>query len=421
MTRAVKWIIGIVLAAAAVAGLSFAFMEGREEIEREREREAPIKIAPRISRTPGGDVVVTIDRETQQRMGLETAEIARETVHPEVEAYGRVQEDPDASFVIRAALSGIVRGAPGRNWPAIGETVADGASIGTVEPRLSPIERVDLTTRLSDTRADAEAADARVNTARAAFERARMLNADNKNVSDRALQEAESSLKGEEAKLSAARRNVAELEAAAASQSAGTTPVPLTAARGGEVVEIFARPNEAIESGQPILRVTRFDSLLARVDIPAGETIDRNITMARIIAVGQESHPLAAVRVSLVPAIDPATLGEGFVFRVRPAGASLRPGAAVVAYLRAPGAAQEGAVIPYSAVVRSEGKAWVYRQLDAEKFSRQEVALDRTTSKGILVTRELKPGERIVVQGAQLLLSEEQKSQIQILEEEENK
>ena len=421
MNRTLKWIIGIVLASAAIAGLSFAFIEGRDEIAREREKEAPIKIAPRISRTPEGDAIVTIDRETQQRMGLESAEVAAQTIQPEVEAYGRVQEDPDASFVVRAAVSGVVRGTSGHNWPAIGESIADGTAIGTVEPRLAPIERVDLTTRLSDARADVEAADARVDMARAAFERARILNADNKNISDRALEEAQSSLRAEEARLSAARRNVTELEAAAGRQSAGTTAVPLVVARGGEVVEVLAHPNEAIESGQPILRVTRFDSLLARVDIPAGETVDRNLTMARIIAVGQEDHPFTGRRVSLAPAIDPSTLGEGFLFRIAGAGPALRPGAAVVAYLRAPGAAKQGVVIPNSAVVRSEGKTWVYRQVEEDKFGRREVGLSGNTDKGILALTGLKPEDRIVVQGAQLLLSEEQKSQIQILEDEENK
>src|SRR5438128_7129210 len=109
MNRTLKWIIGLILAAAAIVGLSFAFVEGRDEIAREREREAPIKVAPRISRTPEGDVVVTIDRETQQRIGLETAAVIAETVHPEVAAYGRVQEDPEASFVVRAPVSGVLR------------------------------------------------------------------------------------------------------------------------------------------------------------------------------------------------------------------------------------------------------------------------------------------------------------------------
>src|SRR5206468_1974689 len=155
---------------------------------------------------------------------LEAAPLVAETIHPEVAAYGRLQEDPDSSFAVRAPVAGILRAAPGSHWPSIGETLPDGFSIGVLEPRLAPIERVDLVTRLSDARADVEAADARVNAARAAFERARTLNADNKNISDRAVQEAEASLKTEEARLAAARRNVAELEAAAARQAAGTTP-----------------------------------------------------------------------------------------------------------------------------------------------------------------------------------------------------
>ena len=420
MRRTVKWIAGIVIAAAIIVGLSFVFIEGRDEIAREREREAPIKIAPRISRTSEGDIVVTIDRETQQRMGLETTEVAAEIVHPEVAAYGRVQEDPDSSFVVRAPVSGVLRAA-GRNWPTIGESVADGLSIGTIEPRLAPIERVDLTTRLSDARADVEAAEARVNTARAAFERARILNADNKNISDRALQEAESILKTEEAKLSAARRNVTELEAASGRQAAGTTPIPLVVARGGEVVEVLARPNEAIESGQAILRVTRFDRLLARVDVPAGEVVDRSLTMARIVALGQEDHPFTAQRISVAPTVDPATPGEGFLFRISGAPRPLRPGAPVLAYLRAPGASGEAVIVPYSSIVRFNGKTWVFRQLADDKFSRREVPVDRTSEKGVLTRESLKPGERIVTKGAQLLLSEEQKSEIQVGEEAENK
>src|SRR5437870_2868464 len=332
MNRTVKWIVAFIVGAAIIVGLSFAFIEGRDEIAREREREAPIKVPPRISRRAEGDVVVTIDSETQKRMALETEALVAETVHPEVTAYGRLQEDPDASFVVRAPVTGVLRAALGRNWPSIGETLSDGTSIGAVEPRLAPIERVDLVTRLSDARADVEAADARLNAARAAFERARTLNADNKNISDRAVQEAEATLKTDEARLSGGRRNVAELEAASTRQSTGTTPMPLDVARGGEVVEVLARPNETIESGQPILRVARFDNLIARVDVPAGEVVNRTVTMARIVAVGQEDHPFTGQRLSMASAVDPATLGEGFLFRVAGAPRSLRPGGAVVAY-----------------------------------------------------------------------------------------
>jgi len=421
MNRTLKWAIGIVLGAGVIAGLTFAFIEGREEISREREREAPIKTRARISRTAEGDVIVSLDSETQTRMALQSALLVAETVHPEVTAYGRLQEDPDASFTVRAPTSGVLRQLSSRRWPSIGESLPDGMSVGTVEPRLAPIERVDLVTRLSDARADVEAAEARVNAARASFERARVLNADNKNISDRALQEAEATLKGEEARLAAARRNVSELEAASTGQAAGTTPLALTLGRGGEVVEVMARPNEVIESGQPILRVTRFDRILARVDVPAGETVDRNVNTARIVPVGQEDRTFVAQRVTFAPTVDPATLGSGFLFRLTGAPPSLRPGAAVIAYLRAPGAARQAVIVPYSAIVRFGGRIWVYLQPTDDKFSRREITVERNTEKGFVITDGLKAGERVVVQGAQLLLSEEQKSQIQIGEEAEKK
>lgn len=421
MNQALKWLIGTIAGLGALGLLIFAFIEGREELARERERELPIKVAPKVSQTAEGDLVITIDMETQKRIGLETAVLEGKTARPEVAAYGRLQEDPAASFVVRAPITGIVRMSPARSWPALGESLPDGVSIGVIEPRLAPIERVDLVTRLSDARASAEAAEARFNMARLAFERARALNADNKNVSDRAVQEAEAAAKTEEAQLAAARRNVAQLEAASSSQAAATSPLPLIVARGGEVVEIMARPSEAVESGQPLLRVTRFDRLLARVDVPAGDIVDRVPTTARIVVVGREEQPITGQRISFATAIDPATLGEGFVFRLSGAPSSLRPGTAVIAYLTAPGAAEEAVVVPYSAVVRSGGKLWVYRQLADDKFSRREIASDRGNAAGYLVKENLKAGEHIAVRGVQLLLSEEQKSQIQILEEAEGK
>jgi len=40
MNRTVKWIVALIVGAGAVVGLSFAFLEGRDEIARERERSA---------------------------------------------------------------------------------------------------------------------------------------------------------------------------------------------------------------------------------------------------------------------------------------------------------------------------------------------------------------------------------------------
>ncbi len=78
-----------------------------------------------------------------------------------------------------------------------------------------------------------------------------------------------------------------------------------------------------------------------------------------------------------------------------------------------PGAA---VLIPVGSVLSAEGRSWVYIQEGPEIFARREVRLIRLAGDS-WVAEGPAPGARIVVQGAQLLLSEEQKASIQILEE----
>lgn len=418
MNRALKLLLALVVAAGLIGLLIFAFIEGRAELARERERERPIKVAPRLSRGANGELIVTLDAETQKRVGLVTAPVTKQNVYPEVAAYGRLIEDPSGTFVVHAPVAGVLR-RNAKDWPGLGEMLMDGQAFGMIEPRLVPFERVDLAARVTNATGDVEALQAALVASKAAYDRVKALNADDKNMSDRAVQEADARVKADEARLAAARKNVAQLEAAAQTEAGETGPMPLVA-RAGEVVEVLARPGEALESGQSILRVARFDTMLARVDLPAGEAAGANVSFARIAAVGREAQTVRGARVSLAPLADPRTLGEGYLFRVAGLGGTLRPGAAVTAYLQVTGKSTSGLVIPQTAVVRSAGKAWVYRQVAEDKFSRQEVMLDRSTSRGWLVTG-LAEGDRVVTTGAQLLLSEEQKSQIQILEEAEGK
>ena len=418
MNRTLKLLFAVVLAAGLAGLLIFAFIEGRAELAREREREQPIKVPPRISRNRSGDPIVTIDRETQVRIGLKTEAVTKQTVYPEMAAYGRLLEDPSTSFVVRAPVAGVLRRGP-REWPGLGEVLADGQSLGVIEPRLVPFERVDLAARLTNANGDVAALEATLAASKATYDRTKALNADDKNMSDRAVQEAEARVKADEARLHAARKNVAEFEAAAKKEAGQTGPMPLVA-RAGEVVEVIARPSEAVESGQAILRVARFDTMLARVDLPAGEVAGSKISSARITAVGREEQQVRGERVALASIADPRTLGEGYLFRVAGLGGMLRPGAAITAYLQVDGNPGTGFLIPQSAVVRTGGRTWIYRQVAADKYSRQEVTLGNSSTRGWLVSG-VTERDRVVTVGAQLLLSEEQKSQIQILEEAENK
>jgi RND family efflux transporter MFP subunit len=408
------------LAAAAIAGsigiLLWVFVRERKEISEEQARERPIQAPPRVSRTPGAETAITLDRETQERIGLVTQALAKAELPRELTAYGRLQEDPSRSFLLRASMAGTLQRSPDRDWPAVGEELTAGAVIGMLEPRWSAAEQVDLSARLAAAQAEVDASSASAAAARASFSRAKTLNAQNKNVSDRVLEEAAARLQGEEARLRAASETVRLIQAAL-SKGAGKTGLPeLRIGRSGQVTEVFAQPGEAVESGQPILRLSHFDQLLARVDLPAGESLSAPARTARLVVFGHEDQPLLGERVAAAAAVDPRAQGQGFVFRVRQAPFAARPGQAVTAYLRLPGAPERGVVVPAAAIVRFGGKAWVYVQTAGEQFSRREITPDRLTEKGVFVMRGVGAGDRIVTAGAQTLLSEEFKQQIQLSE-----
>ena len=93
----------------------------------------------------------------------------------------------------------------------------------------------------------------------------------------------------------------------------------------------------------------------------------------------------------------------------------LVPGAAVTGYLRVPGEPVAGFTVPDSAIVRQASYGWVYVQISEQTFVRRQIALDHRTEHGWFVRAGVAVNDLIVVNGAQTLLSEEQKYQIRML------
>ena len=67
----------------------------------------------------------------------------------------------------------------------------------------------------------------------------------------------------------------------------------------------------------------------------------------------------------------------------------------------------EGVHIPEQAVVWYAGKPWAYVQVDDELFSRRSLLDPIQTNDGWLVKENFETNEKVVVSGAQTLLSEE--------------
>ncbi len=158
------------------------------------------------------------------------------------------------------------------------------------------------------------------------------------------------------------------------------------------------------------------DAALIRVDILPGDALTEQPKKARLVVLGREDQPIDTLSITAAADVDVKTQAQGFILRVDQPPFPLRPGMALTAWLESSQPPRAGFAVPRSAVLRHDGRAWVYVQEEEEKFVRKPVVLDTPLDgdKGWFIAAEgggIKADDLLVVTGAQSLLSEELKAQ----------
>jgi len=410
MKRIGTWVIVLVL----VGGAAVAFVAVKLHAKDADTAPATTEPAKTEEKPPPGHL--KLKPEEIEHAGIKTDTLDAGTFAPETKLYGVLQEDPEASFALRAPVAGtIVAGE--KPWPVVGQVVSDKTTVGQVQQRLAPADQIavaaqqlTLQTQLTTAQADRAAAEISLTADKASFERLKSLNAQDKNVSDRVVEEALTKVKTDEAHLQAAEKTLELVKAALASPQMKAGALPLEIQKGGEVVEVTARPGESIEAGIPILRVIDFKHQLASVFAAPGEELPTHAKQATVTPVGFESKPLTATYLATGPA-DPKTHQPTLLFKVdvSDASAGVRPGIPVTAAVPAEGEPLKGVNVTKTAVVRYLGKSWVYVVAPDNGFDRKEVSTERVLpdASGYFVIEGLKPGDQIVTTGAASLLSQE--------------
>lgn len=247
---------------------------------------------------------------------------------------------------------------------------------------LDPSPLSTLSSELATTQASLAAAEAQ-------YRRTSRLYGEQKNASLRDLQTAQAAYVADKSHLEALRQ---QLRDDWGGEFAQLTPQALA-----QLVSALVDHREAI----------------ARVTAPTGEPMADAPRTAKIVVLGHEDQPLNAIALYTAPTVVQALQGQPFLALIATTEFPVRPGAAVSARIPTSNTSEQGVMVPRSAVVRYEGREWVYRAIDGNRFVRGAIAPAETTAQGYFVTKNLEPGTRIVVGGAQVLLSEELKSEIQ--------
>jgi hypothetical protein len=122
--------------------------------------------------------------------------------------------------------------------------------------------------------------------------------------------------------------------------------------------------------------------------------------------------PLPATLLGPAPRTDAVVQGPTWYYRAAVSAASadaLRIGARLAAAVPEPGPAVSGVRVPAAAVIWYAGQPWVYVETAPGDFRRQPLPESARGAADGFVRAGLRPGQRVVVHGGELLLSQELK------------
>lgn len=232
------------------------------------------------------------------------------------------------------------------------------------------------------------------------FSRLRELNLDDKNISDKVLATALADTKSDEAKV------------LAAESSANNIADSMRQAWGDALTKLAT---EKIP-GSLFQNLIDYQEVLIQITLPfdAPEPTANSHVMIAPTPTTASSHAVTASYLSKSPMSNTTVQGKTYFYHASTT--ALRAGMQVKVLSLNSAHKVAGVVIPATAVVWYGGKPWVYRKIGDTQFSRLPINTNTEVDNGWFYQSSLKgdltSGDQVVTSGAQLLLSEEFKSQI---------
>jgi len=260
---------------------------------------------------------------------------------------------------------------------------------------------IELADAMAAARSQLAAARGRLEAARTAVDRDRALVAAGANSTVAQLEAAEANRQSEEAAVAAA---AAHLDALRAAAGRGWGP-PLA--------------QSLADRGDLATRLLERRETLVQLTVPAGslrpgERIDKPPRTAELLleAGGGEPRRVPLRFVSWAARADPRMPGTSLIYAAA-AREDLVPGATWLAAIPL-GRPLRGGLIPPTAVVWSQGRAWFFVRSQPTTFTRHPLDAAASAVDGGYIAPEVDDDDAVVVQGAQALLSEAQRTQIQL-------
>jgi RND family efflux transporter MFP subunit len=383
-------------------------------------RPAPPAPAETPAAPDAGAVKFLMEQQWLIRMKLAQAEPRR--VARQVTSTGRIVPAAGHHALVAPPVAGIVASGPAL---AIGQPVARGQLVALVRQQPTAAEAAQLEAAqaqlraseaqltLEQARLDADRRRlveavreirARLDHARQELERARRLY-ERKAYALRQVEAAETEYRAADAAHAAAvaQRDALPAQPVSVSRPAGpaaNAEYAVTAPIAGIVVKIDKHPGAQVAPGQPIVELVNLD--VVWLEVPVFERDLHRLVQPIRAVFSTPAYPgreFPATLVDLGAVIDAQSRAATALFRVDNRGHALRIGMQANVRLDA-GETVEAVMIPREAVLEAAGKRFVYVLRSGEEFERREVTLGDEYGDTVAVLSGVKPGERVVTQGA---------------------
>jgi cobalt-zinc-cadmium efflux system membrane fusion protein len=388
-----NWIVPLIAIAAVVAAALWISS---------RPQQTEADAAPKATESNG---IVPFRMEQQWLIHLKLALAEKAQLSPQIYSTGRVIPSPANRAIVAPPVGGIISS---QTLPRIGQNVTRGELLASLVQTPTPAEAAQI--RIENSRVEADRrkfseteieARARLAAATAEAERAKRL-LEKKAYSQRQAETAEADRKSAEATLAAIQEQEKALQTAPLNNT-----YDVTAPISGTVVEVKKAAGEEVHPGEPILEIVALQTVW--VEAPVFEKdlgrINRNIEAIFTTAAYPEKEYRGRL-INLGAVVDDQTRAAKAVFEVNNASGELRIGMQANLRLGA-GEKATALLVPKEAVLDNEGKTIVYVLRTGEEFERRDVTVGDAYGDKLAITSGIKPGERVVTQGAyQLKLQE---------------
>lgn len=248
----------------------------------------------------------------------------------------------------------------------------------------------DLAQRLATARAEQDIVQSQAQTSQAQYERVQALYQDEHNMSAKSAQEARVLALSDQARM---RANAITRDALQAS---------LRQQFGDALAQAATQQGATL-----FLQLSGAKAAVARV---TSTTTERARFPERVMLDTPDGQRVTARKLSLSPQADPVLQGVSYLYLLE---RTVPVGTRSLIHFSTPenGPAADSVAIPSSAIVWYGGQRWSYLRTAPDRYTRRMVSSVVESSDGVIVIKGFHAGELVVTQGAQLLLSEEQRPQ----------